>query len=69
MTGDELAAHPGLAAGPVYLDYNATTPVDPRVAAAMLPYLTDFFGNPPAATPTARHPAARSPKPGPGSRP
>ncbi|MBN2171582.1 MAG: selenide, water dikinase SelD [Candidatus Krumholzibacteriota bacterium] len=31
---------------PVYLDYNATTPVDPRVADAMLPYLTEHFGNP-----------------------
>ncbi|MGI5286487.1 cysteine desulfurase family protein [Nonomuraea polychroma] len=38
--------HPGLADGPVYLDYNATTPVDPRVAEAMLPHLTDLFGNP-----------------------
>ncbi|MEI5519854.1 cysteine desulfurase family protein [Streptomyces brasiliscabiei] len=32
--------------GPVYLDHNATTPVDPRVTEAMLPHLTDFFGNP-----------------------
>ena len=31
---------------PVYLDYNATTPVDPRVADAMLPYLYEKFGNP-----------------------
>ena len=31
---------------PIYLDYNATTPVDPRVRAAMLPYLGDQFGNP-----------------------
>ena len=38
--------HPGLADGPVYLDYNATTPVDPRVAEAALPYLTTHFGNP-----------------------
>src|SRR3972149_7093606 len=31
---------------PVYLDYNATTPVDPRVKEAMLPYLGEYFGNP-----------------------
>ena len=30
----------------VYLDYNATTPVDPRVAEAMWPYLQELFGNP-----------------------
>lgn len=30
----------------VYLDYNATTPVDPAVREAMLPYLEDRFGNP-----------------------
>ena len=38
--------HPALAGGPVYADYNATTPVDPRVTEAMLPYLTRHFGNP-----------------------
>lgn len=30
---------------PVYLDYSATTPVDPRVAAKMIPFLTEDFGN------------------------
>jgi cysteine desulfurase len=30
---------------PIYLDYSATTPVDPRVAAKMIPYLTEHFGN------------------------
>jgi cysteine desulfurase len=34
------------AAAPVYLDYAATTPVDPRVAGKMMPYLTELFGNP-----------------------
>lgn len=31
---------------PIYLDYNATTPIDPAVRQAMLPYLDEHFGNP-----------------------
>jgi len=31
---------------PIYLDYGATTPVDPRVVEAMIPWLREHFGNP-----------------------
>jgi cysteine desulfurase len=34
---------------PIYLDYNATTPIDPEVAEAMLPVLYEHFGNPSSA--------------------
>lgn len=34
---------------PIYLDYNATTPVDPQVAAALRPFLENEFGNPSSA--------------------
>jgi cysteine desulfurase len=45
MTGAS-AAPTSLVGGPIYLDYNATTPTDPRVVEAMLPYLSTHFGNP-----------------------
>ncbi len=35
-----------LTARRIYLDYNASTPIDPAVAAAMLPLLDEHFGNP-----------------------
>ena len=31
---------------PIYLDYSATTPIDPRVAEKMIPFITEHFGNP-----------------------
>ena len=39
---------------PIYLDYNATTPVAPEVADAMLPFLREHFGNPSSAHPYGR---------------
>jgi cysteine desulfurase len=50
--------HPGLADGPIYLDYNATTPIDPRVVEAALPYLTRHFGNPSSSHAYAARPRA-----------
>jgi cysteine desulfurase len=42
----QFARRPEQAMNPIYLDYNATTPVDPMVLEAMLPFLRDHFGNP-----------------------
>jgi cysteine desulfurase len=46
----------GLRNGPIYLDYNSTTPIDPRVTEAMLPFLTEHFGNPSSANRYADRP-------------
>ncbi len=43
----------------IYLDYNASTPIDPAVREAMLPYLTERHGNP-----SSRHAAGREVKQG-----
>lgn len=40
------ATHPALCDRPTYLDYNATTPVDPRVADVITSFLVEEFGNP-----------------------
>src|SRR5438128_9804651 len=46
----EIARSEGLfPMAPIYLDYNATTPIDPAVRAAMLPFLGEEFGNPSSA--------------------
>ncbi|MBI3794322.1 MAG: cysteine desulfurase [Nitrospinae bacterium] len=45
--------------GPVYLDYNSTTPVHPEVLEEMLPYLRENFGNPSSAHSLGRKAKAR----------
>ena len=41
-----MTAHQAAAQRQIYLDYNASTPIDPAVAAAMRPHLSDGYGNP-----------------------
>lgn len=43
-----------MTATPIYLDYNGTTPVDPAVLEAMLPFLREHYGNASSATPLGR---------------
>src|SRR6187399_1503881 len=47
MTSSILSHNRSMA---VYLDYHATTPVDPRVLEVMIPFFTDQFGNPSSAS-------------------
>ncbi|GAA3165188.1 cysteine desulfurase family protein [Blastococcus jejuensis] len=51
--------HPALAGRPVYLDYNATTPMDPRVVDVIQAALTTDFGNPSSAHAYAEGPRRR----------
>ena len=48
MTVSSVAA--GRRKGPIYFDFQATTPLEPKALAAMMPYLTEKFGNPHSAT-------------------
>ncbi len=50
----EVATTTKVAVREVYLDYNATTPVDPEVRDAMMPFLSEEFGNPSSVHPPGR---------------
>ena len=45
---------------PIYLDNSATTPLDPAVVDAMLPYLREQFGNPASSTHAFGHAASKA---------
>ncbi|MGE0021446.1 MAG: aminotransferase class V-fold PLP-dependent enzyme [Draconibacterium sp.] len=40
---------------PIYLDYNASTPIDPEVVVEMLPYIQTHFGNPSSSYGMGKH--------------
>jgi cysteine desulfurase len=46
MNNSGVTSYQAVADWPIYMDYNATTPVDPRVVETAMPYLTTHFGNP-----------------------
>ena len=58
--GPATPAPPAVSAAPIYLDHNATTPLDARVLAAMMPYLTTEFGNAASRTHAFGHVAHRA---------
>lgn len=49
-SGPETSSPAGRRKGPIYFDFQATTPLEEKALSAMMPYLTEKFGNPHSAT-------------------